>query len=136
MIAELPVGDVFGEISCLYRKKCEASVRARTALDVISLPRKQMMDVLHYNEAMRADVLSLIASRRGENQYFKSGQKKVATAMTAARAARTLTRFMRKRLFSRRSKSNAVPSRVSMSRYFPQACADEGRWRRNDILSA
>ena len=98
MIAELPVGAVFGEISCLYRKKCEASVRARTALDVISLPRKQMMDVLHCNDMLRSDLLSLVASRRGENKFFKSGQAKVVSAMAAARAARTLARYMRKRL--------------------------------------
>lgn len=55
---------IFGEISCMFRKKCEASVRARTSLDVISLPRKEMMEVLSKNDQMKSDFLNLVQTRR------------------------------------------------------------------------
>eukprot|EP00966_Prymnesium_polylepis_P325333 7381313-Prymnesium_polylepis.2 len=59
-----PAWQIFGEISCMFRKKCEASVRARTSLDVISLPRKEMMEVLSKNDQMKSDFLKLIQTRR------------------------------------------------------------------------
>lgn len=37
-VAELRSGDFFGESSCMYRVKCNASVKAMEALEVCTLP--------------------------------------------------------------------------------------------------
>jgi len=105
IIASLGAGDIFGEISCLYLKKCEASVRARTALDVISLPRSPMMDVLHLNERMRHDLLHLVGWRRQENSYLMGGKPNdIASAARQLQAARALGRFARRCLKAKREK--------------------------------
>jgi len=95
VIAEHRKGEIFGEISCMFRKKCEASVRARTSLDVISLPRKEMMEVLSKNDQMKSDFLKLIQTRRMENKVIRGRSK---TDAAVAHAAKTLGRYAKKHL--------------------------------------
>ena len=73
---------------------------------MITLPRRQMMDVLHFNDDMRNDLLRLLGKRRQENKYFIHGASNAAhAAAKAAMAARTLVRYIRKRVAAKKEAS-------------------------------
>ena len=97
-IAELDVGDCFGEISAMYRNKCEASIRAKTPLEVITIPRQVMMKCLHRSNPLLQRVLGLIRKRRKENDYFKIGKVSVGSSAVALVAAHKLGAWIRKKM--------------------------------------
>jgi len=103
VIQELGTGDVFGEISAMYRNKCEASVRAKTPLEVIAIPRPTLLKTMHRSEALFQNLLALVRKRRKENEIFKvNGAETEATSLRASLLARIaaakLAAHVRKRL--------------------------------------
>ena len=97
-VAELDVGDCFGEISAMYRNKCEASIRAQMPLEVITIPRHVMMKCLHRSNPLMQKVLGLIRKRRKENDYFKLGKTSVRSTAAAMVAAHKLGAWIRKKM--------------------------------------
>jgi len=102
IIAELEVGEVFGEISSMYRNKCEASVRAKTPLEVITIPRHIMMRALHRSNPLLQRVLGTIRKRRKENDYFKLGKTSFGSTTIAKMAAHKLGVWIRKKCESKK----------------------------------
>jgi len=103
IIAELEVGEVFGEISSMYRNKCEASVRAKTPLEVITIPRHIMMRALHRSNPLLQRVLTAIRKRRKENDYFKLGKQTFGNTAIAKMAAHKLGAWIRKKCEANRA---------------------------------
>jgi CRP-like cAMP-binding protein len=97
-IAVLDVGDCFGEISAMYRNKCEASIRAKTPLELITIPRTVMMKCLHRSNPLMQKVLDLIRRRRKENDYYKLGKTNVQSTAIAMVAAHKLGAWIRKKM--------------------------------------
>ena len=107
IIAELEPGEMFGEISAMYRNKCEASVRAKTSLEVIAIPRATMMRGLHRSNALMEKVLNLIRQRRNENDFYKIGRTNVATMAVARMAAHKLVLWVRKKMEAKAAAARA-----------------------------
>ena len=104
-IAELGVGDIFGEISSMYRNKCEASVRAKTPLEVIAIPRATMMRALHRSNPLMQRILGVIRKRRKENDFFKLGRTDLGNMALARMAAHKLGNWIKKRMAAKAARA-------------------------------
>ena len=103
IVAELEMGDVFGEISVMYRNKCEASVRAKTPLEVIAIPRLELMKVLHRSQPLMQRLLAVVRRRRRENDYFKLGNNSLGTTMIAKMAAQRVSKWIKRKMAAKRA---------------------------------
>lgn len=102
-VAELGVGDVFGEVSSVYRCKCDASVLAGTALEVIAIPREAILRVLHQAQPVQTAFLELVRKRRVENEYYRHGRMTVAKTITMLLATTRIKRVLLRRVRERRA---------------------------------
>eukprot|EP00966_Prymnesium_polylepis_P044854 1038901-Prymnesium_polylepis.1 len=97
-VAELLPGDIFGEMSVMYRNKCVANVKAIQPLEVITIHRNVWMRVLHHHKSMMEAFKQLIVRRRKENQYLRFGRASVVKTTGTIVAASRLNRAFKRRL--------------------------------------
>jgi len=127
-VAELWVGDIFGEMSVMYRNKCVANVKAIEPLEVITIHRKVWMRVLHHHKVMMDAFKQLIAHRRKENQYFRFGRVSVVKVTSSVLAASRVQRAIKRRLLQKREEKrlaavamNGKPTEGACARAAPSS---------------
>ena len=101
-VAELVSGDVFGEMSSIYRSKCVASVTAATPLEVIAFPRPVFMRTMHRHPAMLSRFVNLVKQRKKENYYFRFGKLTVGSTASKVMAIALLRRVLLRRILRKR----------------------------------
>jgi CRP-like cAMP-binding protein len=98
VIAEIGVGEILGEHSCINKGKCEASVRAPCSTELLLLPRHAILRLLKRNKVVKHRLHSLMHKRFCENLYFKTGKVTVASAATVMlRLKRVVARWRDKK---------------------------------------
>lgn len=70
VIAELRVGDCFGEQSTLSGSKCSASVRAKAALELLAIPRQSLQSVVSKFPDLKTRLDAVAMARRQENKFI------------------------------------------------------------------
>ena len=112
-VAELGVGECFGEVSAVYRSRCDASVLASAPLEVIAIPRPALMAVLHGAPAMLKAFLEIVHRRRIENNYYRFGW--LSNSATPAVAVEAIKRWIRRARYSSIKKEQQRMSQAANS---------------------
>ena len=72
-----------GEQSAINKGKCEASVRCKTSVELLGIPRETMRRLTERNKLMKHRLHKLMTERFAENLYLTTGKQTMASAATA-----------------------------------------------------